>query len=73
MSGKGVNTFSMGIKPVTDRFSSEQQIAVVDRAGYGMWQYTGSGSVPGISTDVDMNHCYKDYASIMKQIHCNNY
>jgi GH25 family lysozyme M1 (1,4-beta-N-acetylmuramidase) len=44
-----------------------------DRAGYGMWQYTGSGSVPGISTDVDMNHCYKDYASIMKQIHCNNY
>ena len=28
---------------------------------YDMWQYTSSGSVPGISGNVDMNHCYRDY------------
>lgn len=27
---------------------------------YVMWQYTGSGSVPGIETDVDLNYCYYD-------------
>ena len=29
---------------------------------YDMWQYTSSGSVPGISGNVDMNHCYRDFA-----------
>lgn len=28
---------------------------------YDMWQYTSSGSVPGISGNVDMNHCYRDF------------
>lgn len=28
---------------------------------YDIWQYTSSGSVPGISGNVDMNHCYRDY------------
>lgn len=27
-----------------------------------MWQYTGSGAVDGVSTKVDLNICYKDYA-----------
>lgn len=26
-----------------------------------IWQYTSSGSVPGISGKVDLNYCYKDY------------
>ena len=26
-----------------------------------MWQYTDSGSVPGIDGKVDMNHCYRDF------------
>ena len=30
---------------------------------YDIWQYTSSGSVPGISGNVDMNHCYRNYPS----------
>lgn len=33
---------------------------------YGMWQYTSNGSVIGIQGRVDLNYCYKDYPSIMK-------
>lgn len=32
---------------------------------YGMWQYTSTGSVPGISGSVDLSHAYKDYAAII--------
>lgn len=28
---------------------------------YTMWQYSSSGTIPGIEGRVDMNHCYKDY------------
>lgn len=30
-----------------------------------MWQYTSTGSVPGISGDVDMNECYQDFPSLI--------
>ena len=32
---------------------------------FGMWQYTSSGSVPGISGRVDCNRAYKDYPAII--------
>ena len=32
-----------------------------------MWQYTSTARVPGVSTNVDMSHAYKDYASIIKR------
>lgn len=32
---------------------------------FGMWQYTSTASVPGVSTNVDMSHAYKDYAKII--------
>ena len=32
---------------------------------HGMWQYTSKGSLPGISGNVDKNHVYKDYPSII--------
>ena len=35
--------------------------ATPGRSDMAMWQYTSSGSVPGISGKVDMNYCYKDY------------
>lgn len=39
-----------------------------DYAGpYGMWQYSSSGSVDGISGRVDMNWAYKDYPAIIKK------
>ena len=34
---------------------------------FGMWQYTSTARVPGVSTHVDMSHAYKDYASIIKR------
>lgn len=32
-----------------------------DVKGLTIWQYSWKGSVPGISADVDMNYCYKEY------------
>ncbi|MDQ5983452.1 MAG: hypothetical protein RUMPE_00470 [Eubacteriales bacterium SKADARSKE-1] len=40
---------------------------------YGIWQYTNSGSVPGIETQVDLNYSYKDYPSIIKSAHLNGF
>lgn len=34
---------------------------------FGMWQYTSTARVPGVSTNVDMNHAYKDYAAIIRR------
>lgn len=43
------------------------------KADYGMWQYTSSGKVNGISGRVDMNYSYTDYPSLMKKLGYNNY
>lgn len=32
---------------------------------HGMWQYTDKGSVPGVSSQVDLSHAYKDYTKII--------
>ena len=40
---------------------------------YGMWQYSGTGTVNGIKTPVSLDVCYKDYAKIMKERHLNGY
>ena len=34
---------------------------------HGMWQYTSKAAVPGISGNVDKNHAYKDYPSIISK------
>lgn len=34
---------------------------------FGMWQYTSTARVPGVSTNVDMSHAYKDYAAIIQR------
>ncbi len=34
---------------------------------YGMWQYTSTASVPGVSGNVDLSHAYKDYADIISK------
>ena len=40
---------------------------------YGLWQYTDSGKVSGISTAVDLDVSYKDYPTIMKNGGYNGY
>ena len=37
-----------------------------DHNQYGLWQYTSSGSVDGISGRVDMNEAFKDYPTLIK-------
>ena len=34
---------------------------------FGMWQYTSTARVPGVGTNVDMSHAYKDYAGIIQR------
>lgn len=35
---------------------------------YGMWQYSDTGSVLGIKGNVDLNYCYYDYPTIIKEL-----
>lgn len=34
---------------------------------HGMWQYTSSGKIPGVSGPVDLSVAYKDYAGIIQR------
>ena len=40
---------------------------------YGIWQYTSDGNVPGVNGRVDLNYCYVDYPSIIKNLHLNGF
>ncbi len=40
---------------------------------YGIWQHTSNGSVPGIDGRVDLDFCYVDYPSIIKNLHLNGF
>lgn len=40
---------------------------------YGMWQYSETGSVPGIKGYVDLNFCYYDYPQIIKDLGMSGY
>lgn len=40
---------------------------------YGIWQYSSTGRVSGISGNVDMDYAYIDYPSIMKSGGFNGY
>ena len=40
---------------------------------YGMWQYSSTGRVDGINTDVDLNYCYIDYPAEIVAAGLNGY
>lgn len=40
---------------------------------YGVWQYSSTGKVSGISGNVDMNEAYKDYPQIIKAAGLNGF
>lgn len=40
---------------------------------YSMWQYSWKGKVNGIKGDVDMDYCYRDYPTIIKDGGYNGY
>lgn len=39
---------------------------------FGMWQYSSSGSKPGINGNVDLDKAFKDYPAIIKAANLNN-
>ena len=43
------------------------------KGAYAMWQYSWEGSVPGIAGDVDLDYCYEDFPTIIKQAGLNGY
>ena len=45
------------------RYGSQPKIV----AKYGIWQYSDTGRVPGISGNVDLDESYIDYAKIMQE------
>lgn len=60
---------------VTDRYA--MWIAYYNKTckfsgSYGMWQYSSTGKLGGISGNVDLDVCYKDYPSIIKKAGLNN-
>lgn len=40
---------------------------------YGIWQYSCTGKVAGIDTDVDLNYSYRDYMNIIQSNHLNGF
>lgn len=48
-------------------WGDEQKLAETYSYPYGMWQYTETGRLNGITEDVDFDYSYKDYRSIIKK------
>lgn len=40
---------------------------------YGIWQYSGSGTAPGVSGKVDLDRAYRDYPAIIRKAGLNGY
>ena len=40
---------------------------------FGMWQKSDTGSVPGISGNVDLDECYQDYATLIQNAGLNGF
>jgi GH25 family lysozyme M1 (1,4-beta-N-acetylmuramidase) len=43
------------------------------KTSYGMWQYSSTGTVSGVSGSVDMDYSYRNYAKIMASAGLNGY
>lgn len=40
---------------------------------YGLWQYSATGNIGGIQTDVDCNYCYVNYPGLIKKLQLNGF
>ncbi|MCC8042664.1 MAG: glycoside hydrolase family 25 protein [Oscillospiraceae bacterium] len=45
----------------------------VDESLVAMWQYSWKGAVNGVSGDVDLNYCYKDYPKLIEKVGLNRF
>jgi len=68
------SNFSAAVKNRYDIFLSHIGVQQTDYAGsYGLWQYSWTGCIPGISGDVDLDYAYKDYPAIIKTAGLNGF
>lgn len=68
------SNFSAAVKNRYDIFLSHIGVQQTDYAGsYGLWQYSWTGCIPGISGDVDLDYAYKDYPTIIQQAGLNGF
>ena len=68
------SNISAAIKNRYDIFLSHVGVQQTTYAGaYGLWQYSWTGSLPGISGDVDLDYAYIDYPSIIKNAGLNGF
>ena len=56
-----------------DHWLAQWSSAPTYTGSFGMWQYSATGTVNGISGNVDMNLAYKDYAKLIKENGLNGY
>ncbi|MCM1133278.1 MAG: hypothetical protein NC340_07370, partial [Ruminococcus flavefaciens] len=65
---------SSTIKEKYDVFLSHIGVEQTDYSGnYGIWQYSWTGKINGISGDVDLDYAYKDYPSIIRSTGLNGF
>ena len=68
------SNISAAIKNRYDIFLSHVGVQQTTYAGaYRLWQYSWTGSLPGISGDVDLDYAYIDYPSIIKNAGLNGF
>ena len=68
------NNISAAIKSRYDIFLSHVGVQQTSYAGaYGLWQYSWTGRIPGISGDVDLDYAYKDYPTMMQNAGLNGF
>ena len=68
------SNFSEAVKNRYDIFLSHIGVQQTDYAGsYGLWQYSWTGRIPGISGDVDLDYAYKDYPAMIQNAGLNGF
>ena len=68
------SNISAAIKSRYDVFLSHVGVQQTDYAGdYGLWQYSWTGRIPGISGDVDLDYAYKDYPAMIQNAGLNGF
>ena len=68
------NNISAAVKNRYDIFLSHVGVRQTDYAGsYGLWQYSWTGCISGISEDVDLDYAYKDYPTMIQNAGLNGF
>lgn len=68
------NNIRSDLKSKYDTFMSHVGVEQTDYSGdYGLWQYSWTGHIDGISGDVDLDYSYKDYPAIIKNAGLNGF